>query len=138
MFMGVYKPGQGYWVRVLTAVAVGIIMLFGASWAWKQAEAVRLPAKQRTMSTSAGRAEPPVGDTVTLLRYAGSCAAHAASGPGAPACPRPLSTTVCRRLPRSGRAVRAGCRPVIATRSGPKAKMARWQSIRLPKSMSVT
>lgn len=68
MFMGVYKPGQGYWVRVLTAVGVGIVVLFGASWAWKQAETVRLPAKNWTMSTAAGRGMPAVGETVTLLR----------------------------------------------------------------------
>lgn len=82
MFMGVYKPGQGYWVRVLTAVGVGIVMLFGAAWAWSQAEAVRLPAKQWTMSTSAGRGEPNVGDTVTLLRFEGASEAPVAYGTG--------------------------------------------------------
>lgn len=72
MPMGVYKPGQGYWVRVLTAVGVGIIVLFGASWAWKQAQAVRLPAESWTMSTSAGRGDASQGDTVALLRYEGA------------------------------------------------------------------
>ena len=82
MFMGVYKPGQGYWVRVLTAVGIGIVVLFGASWAWKQAETVRLPAKQWTMSTSAGRGVPSVGETVTLLRYQGASETPVVFGQG--------------------------------------------------------
>jgi len=66
--MGLYKPGQGYWVRVLTAVGVGILVLFGALWGWGQAQAVRLPAKEWTMSTSAGRGDVNIGDTIALLR----------------------------------------------------------------------
>lgn len=66
--MGLYKPGQGYWVRVMTAVGAGILVLFGAVWGWGQAQAVRLPAKEWTMSTSAGRGEVNIGDTVQLLR----------------------------------------------------------------------
>jgi preprotein translocase SecE subunit len=66
--MGLYKPGQGYWVRVLTAVGAGVLVLFGAVWGWGQAQAVRLPAKEWTMSTSAGRGDIQAGDTVSLLR----------------------------------------------------------------------
>lgn len=66
--MGLYKPGQGYWVRVLTAVGAGILVLFGAMWGWNQAQTVRLPAKEWTMSTSAGRGDLNIGDTVNLLR----------------------------------------------------------------------
>jgi len=32
MGFAVYKPGQGYWTRVLTAVAVGTIVLSGIGW----------------------------------------------------------------------------------------------------------
>ncbi len=32
MGLSVYKPGQGYWTRVLTAVGVGTIMLAGIGW----------------------------------------------------------------------------------------------------------
>ena len=37
MNFGVYKPGQGYWVRMLTAVFAGALVLSGALWAWAQA-----------------------------------------------------------------------------------------------------
>lgn len=69
MALGIYKPGQGYWMRVLTAVGVGALFLAAAVWGWKQAQAVRLPAKHWTFSTSASQGEPKPGDTVTLLRF---------------------------------------------------------------------
>lgn len=43
MALGVYKPGQGYWVRVLTAVGAGSLVLATAMWAWSQAQAVNIP-----------------------------------------------------------------------------------------------
>src|SRR5262245_59632237 len=30
-----YKPGQGYWTRMVTAVAAGLIAFLGASWVWE-------------------------------------------------------------------------------------------------------
>lgn len=32
MSMGIYKPGQGYWTRVMTAIAGGLIVVLGAYW----------------------------------------------------------------------------------------------------------
>jgi len=32
MGLSIYKPGQGYWTRVLTAVGVGTIVLAGIGW----------------------------------------------------------------------------------------------------------
>jgi preprotein translocase subunit SecE len=32
----VYKPGQGYWTRMMSAVAGGVLVAFGAVWAWGQ------------------------------------------------------------------------------------------------------
>lgn len=43
MELGLYKPGQGYWVRVLTAVFAGILVLSAGAWAWRQAERIPLP-----------------------------------------------------------------------------------------------
>jgi preprotein translocase SecE subunit len=43
MNVGVYKPGQGYWVRVLTAIFAGVLVLTGATWAWAQATRYRPP-----------------------------------------------------------------------------------------------
>lgn len=34
MALGIYKPGQGYWVRVLSAVGLGALILATAAWAW--------------------------------------------------------------------------------------------------------
>ena len=33
----IYKPGQGYWIRVMTAAMIGLITLLAASWAWQEA-----------------------------------------------------------------------------------------------------
>lgn len=82
MSIGLYKPGQGYWMRVLTAAGVGVMFMFGAVWGWGQAQAVRLPAKHWTFSTSAGRGEPAVGDTVVMLRYKGSDTTPSVFGSG--------------------------------------------------------
>lgn len=69
MALGIYKPGQGYWMRVLTAIGIGIMVLSGAVWGWRQAQAVRLPAKNWTMATSAGQGDLPAGSTVSILRF---------------------------------------------------------------------
>lgn len=40
MAFGIYKPGQGYWTRVMTAIGVGMLGLAGANWAWNELAAV--------------------------------------------------------------------------------------------------
>ena len=34
MAFTIYKPGQGYWTRMLSAVGMGILVLSGAAWLW--------------------------------------------------------------------------------------------------------
>lgn len=34
MALGIYKPGQGYWTRVISVCALFIIGLAGANWLW--------------------------------------------------------------------------------------------------------
>lgn len=34
MALGIHKPGQGYWVRVMTATIVGVLTVATAAWAW--------------------------------------------------------------------------------------------------------
>jgi preprotein translocase SecE subunit len=75
MAFGIYKPGQGYWLRVLTAVGVGVVTLYAAVWGWGQAEAVRLPAKEWTIAAQAVTGQVGVGDTVVLIRYEGTSTA---------------------------------------------------------------
>lgn len=69
MALGLYKPGQGYWMRVLTAVGVGVITLYAATWGWGQAAAVRLPAKEWTLAAQSVQGDIAIGDTVQVLYY---------------------------------------------------------------------
>lgn len=39
---GIYRPGEGYWTRVMTAIAAGVLVLIGASWLWGLLESVRI------------------------------------------------------------------------------------------------
>lgn len=82
MAIGIYKPGQGYWVRVLTAVGIGVLVLAGAIWGWRQGQAVRLPAKTWTFSASAAEGELTVGETVDLFRFEGASTAPVPFGKG--------------------------------------------------------
>jgi len=80
MALGIYKQGQGYWVRMMTAVFVGVLILAGAGWGWGQAGAVRIPARTWTFSLidtqiDGGTGEGSrvgVGETVILMGYSGS------------------------------------------------------------------
>ncbi|MCB9838459.1 MAG: preprotein translocase subunit SecE [Phycisphaeraceae bacterium] len=41
MSFGLYKSGQGYWTRVMSAIGGGTMGLAAASWVWKQTETVK-------------------------------------------------------------------------------------------------
>ena len=32
---GIYKKGQGYWTRMMTAMAAGLLILMGGAWLWE-------------------------------------------------------------------------------------------------------
>ena len=70
MIFGIYKPEQGYWVRVLTAVFAGVLVLAAAAWAWSQAGAANLPAKAYTLDLQAIHGEFAPGETVELVGIA--------------------------------------------------------------------
>jgi len=36
-----YKPGQGYWTRVLSGVGAGVIVLAGSAWLWNELSVIR-------------------------------------------------------------------------------------------------
>lgn len=57
---GIFKPGQGYWVRVLTAAAMALLFLATAAWVSSQLELVRLPEPraQVTIVGVTGEAKP--------------------------------------------------------------------------------
>ncbi|MEM7629193.1 MAG: preprotein translocase subunit SecE [Planctomycetota bacterium] len=68
MAFGIRKAGQGYWVRVLSAVFWGGIVLAGAAWAAGQASTVPLPVQSFIIYLQATEGELAAGETVTLTR----------------------------------------------------------------------
>jgi len=42
MAFGIYKPDQGYWTRMMSTVAVGVMALAGAAWMWKELSVVKI------------------------------------------------------------------------------------------------
>ncbi len=67
MPLGIYKPGQGYWVRVMSAVMAGVLVLAGGAWAWKQAALIRPPIPQWRLTLRSVQGEPAVGQEVVLI-----------------------------------------------------------------------
>ena len=55
MSSGIYKPGQGYWTRMMSAIAGGLIVFMGAAWLWKSLAGVRFGSIQ-TIYIQAGAA----------------------------------------------------------------------------------
>jgi len=47
MALSIYKPGQGYYTRMLSAVGVGVIVLSGVAWLWEKMTTIdAIPDKQ--------------------------------------------------------------------------------------------
>lgn len=71
MALGLYKPGQGYWMRVVTATMVGTLFLAMAMWIAGQAKAfvATLPSSSYSviMGSNATGTPPAPGTRVTLL-----------------------------------------------------------------------
>ncbi len=67
MPLGIYKPGQGYWVRVMTAVMAGVLVLAGGAWAWKQAALIRPPIPQWRLTLRSVQGEAAPGQQVVLI-----------------------------------------------------------------------
>jgi len=67
---GIYKYGQGYWVRMLTAIMVLILFLSAAGWAWGELTKVSIPTPTWMVPVKSivGEGTPAVGQSVTLLR----------------------------------------------------------------------
>ena len=42
MIGGIYKKGQGYWTRLMSAIALGLIVLLGVVWLWDLLAAVKI------------------------------------------------------------------------------------------------
>lgn len=71
MAFGIYKPGQGYWVRVMTAVMLGVLTLAAAAWLFGEGQRIAstLPQSRWTVSlTSTPEQELAAGSPVTVER----------------------------------------------------------------------
>jgi preprotein translocase SecE subunit len=69
MNLGIYKPGQGHWVRVMTAVLVGLVTIAFAGWTYSQMVVLadRLPkAAYRIGLETESAGAFATGDTVEL------------------------------------------------------------------------
>ncbi len=66
MSIGIYKPGQGYWVRVLTAVFAGVLVLAAAAWAWQESAAVSLPTPNWELTVTSADTSLAPGASVEL------------------------------------------------------------------------
>lgn len=89
MSFGIYKQGQGYWVRVITAAFIGVLIISAAAWGWNQAGAIRLPARVWTFSINNVQGEVSPGDTVELMYYS-----EELSNPEIPEVPEVLGSAV--------------------------------------------
>jgi len=69
MSLGIYKQGQGYWVRVLTAAFIAVITLGAAGWMAGQTARFEANLKRTTYSLAIGTPDGSVavGDRLTLL-----------------------------------------------------------------------
>jgi preprotein translocase SecE subunit len=65
---GLYKPGQGYWTRVGTAIGMALLTLTCIAWAWRQAAlfADRIPTPTWTLTLAQSTGEAKVGDRVEI------------------------------------------------------------------------
>jgi len=63
----IYKPGQGYWTRVMTAVFGGVLVLAAAAWLYGQGLLIPLPDRAWQASLDAREVDLAPGDSVDLL-----------------------------------------------------------------------
>lgn len=41
MSLAIYKPGQGYWTRVMSAIGLAVLVAMGINWLWGMLSTVR-------------------------------------------------------------------------------------------------
>jgi preprotein translocase SecE subunit len=64
--MGLYKPGQGYWTRVGTAIGLLLLLLSGVAWIVQQCNLVPIPVSSWTLGVS-GADQIDAGTTAKIL-----------------------------------------------------------------------
>jgi preprotein translocase subunit SecE len=61
-----YKPGQGYWTRVCTAIGAGVIVLAGVAWLWRE---LAILGTHYDLYIQSGMAVVIIGGTGILLLW---------------------------------------------------------------------
>jgi preprotein translocase SecE subunit len=69
---GLYKFGQGYWVRMMTAALLGVLFLAGGLWAASEVGAISLPTHRWTLQVEGVNGTLTPGERVTLHRFTDS------------------------------------------------------------------
>ncbi|MHC5004584.1 MAG: preprotein translocase subunit SecE [Planctomycetota bacterium] len=54
MEAGIYKKGQGYWTRLMSAIALGTLIAMGALWIWNELKRVRIEGVEPVFVSAAG------------------------------------------------------------------------------------
>ena len=42
MSVGIYKQGQGYWVRLMSSIGFGLLVMMGVIWLWDQIGGIKI------------------------------------------------------------------------------------------------
>jgi preprotein translocase SecE subunit len=99
MALGLYKPGQGYWVRVLAATMAGVLIAAASAWLWNELQKAGqyIPRPTWSMPFPSGvTGQFAAGQTLQLL---GEPAATTGGSPG----PREdLGTAVVQQVDPAG------------------------------------
>jgi preprotein translocase SecE subunit len=64
--LSIYKPDQGYWTRLLSALGFGALIAWGAMWVWDELGAVDVPDVGHRMILDAPAEGLETGDQVAL------------------------------------------------------------------------
>jgi len=64
--LSIYKPDQGYWTRLLSALGFGALIAWGAMWLWEELGAYDVPDVGHRMVLSTPAPEIQMGDMVDL------------------------------------------------------------------------
>lgn len=67
---GLYKFGQGYWVRMMTASMLGMLLMASALWAANELSAFPIPTPRWALPVDGASGEAAPGQTVSLYRQA--------------------------------------------------------------------
>ncbi len=67
MTLGLYKAGQGYWVRVLSAALGGVLVLAACAWLWSQVLLIPIPRPTWVVPVSGATGTAAAGQAITLL-----------------------------------------------------------------------